>query len=143
VKLSSPYNFMLDQEPRVLGSARIAGNAGIGDGERPYLPGCAGEPGALNDDRREDVAFSIGGGNIAASTRGVLATEVDGVSGPWLRLGLPLNIDGDIMRLISVGCSLVVVTIDSASLVTDCCRFNCGRLREDAGFCEEGVREWW
>jgi hypothetical protein len=57
----------------------MAGSAGIGDGDRPYRLECAGEPGALTDDRRDEAAFSMGGGNMAAVVIGVLATDVDGV----------------------------------------------------------------
>lgn len=82
VKLSSPYNFTEAHALADDGRARIAGRAGIGDGERPYLLKVEGELGAfdpLNDERREEGLSMGGGGNIDAD--GVLATDVAGVNG--------------------------------------------------------------
>lgn len=88
VKLSSPYNFMVDQAGE--GKARIAGRGGIGEGERPYLEKWewewAGDDGALEplkEERREDVRSKVGGGNMVD---GVLATEVAGVGGYAIEL---------------------------------------------------------
>jgi hypothetical protein len=78
VKLSSPYRRTEDHA--LAGIDRMAGSAGIGDGERPYRPVGAGEPGALIDERREDAAISIEGGNMVAVVTGVLATEAEGVA---------------------------------------------------------------
>ena len=58
----------------------MAGNAGIGEGDLPYLAYDAGEAAALeplNDDRREEgLSNDEGGGNI---DDGVLGTEAVGV----------------------------------------------------------------
>jgi hypothetical protein len=73
----------------VLGDdVRIAGSAGIGDGERPNRPNdveCAGDDGAfdpLNEERRDDAppgfSIGVGGGGNMEDVEGVLA----GVSGP-------------------------------------------------------------
>ena len=68
-----------------VGKVRIAGKAGMGDGERPNRVNCEGELGAfepLKDDRLEEGLSMGGGGNMAAD--GVLATDVTGVSGALL-----------------------------------------------------------
>ena len=59
---------------------RIAGSAGIGDGERAYRVWVAGDPGAfeLNDDRREEGRSIDGGGNMVVE--GVLGTDGIGVN---------------------------------------------------------------
>ena len=59
---------------------RIAGKAGIGEGDRPYRPCNEGEFVAfeLNDDLR-DMGYSFGGGRKTAA--GVLAMEAAGVKG--------------------------------------------------------------
>jgi hypothetical protein len=59
---------------------RMAGRAGIGDGDRAYRVYVAGELGAfepLNDDRRDEERSIGGGGNIPNA--GVLGTECVGV----------------------------------------------------------------
>lgn len=77
-------------------AVRMAGKAGIGEGDRAYrlLMLNAGEDGALDpekDDRLEDGCFSLstgGGGNMeedaaaAEEKEGVDATDVAGVNGP-------------------------------------------------------------
>lgn len=65
---------------------RIAGSAGIGDGERAYRVYVAGDPGAfelLNDERLDDGLSTGGGGNMDVD--GVLGTDGVGVrsAGAW------------------------------------------------------------
>jgi hypothetical protein len=128
VKLSSPYN--LTDDHAFAGNARMAGSAGIGDGDRPYRLECAGEPGALTDDRRDEAAFSTGGGNIVALVMGVVATEVAGVEicGTWL--DAPPNPNPARDAKSSRVCSLKLVAIDSVSLAVDKRRAMWGRPRE-------------
>jgi len=60
----------------------MAGRGGIGEGDLPYRPWCAGEPGALDplkEDRLEEGLSISGGGNIDVD--GVLTTEAVGVGG--------------------------------------------------------------
>lgn len=62
------------------GGARIAGKAGMGEGDRPYREWFAGELGAfdpLKEDLRDEGLSMMGGGNIVVD--GVLGTEAVGV----------------------------------------------------------------
>lgn len=113
----------------------------MGEGLRPYRPGCAGDPGADRLERREDAAtdlstaLSSGGGNIAALVMGVLATDVEGVSCccwlllcPWLELE-ELGGTGNTPAIpfSSRVCSEKLVTTLSASLAVDMRRAILGR----------------
>jgi len=80
VKLSSPYNFTVAHAGAKEGTERMAGRAGIGEGERAGRVWTAGEPGGLeNEDLRDDT--SSGGGGIGMD--GMVA-GVEGVIGCWL-----------------------------------------------------------
>lgn len=124
VKLSSPYSLTFAQvDAAELDAIRMAGRAGIGEGDRPYLVKLAGEPGALdplNEDRLDDV-LSIGGGNMEVD--GVLATDAVGVSSaPPCWLPDPEATASSLRR------SLTLVITDSVSLAFDSLRNGRGRL---------------
>jgi hypothetical protein len=106
---------------------RIAGNAGIGEGERPYRLNWDGELGALEplkDDRLEEGLSMGGGGNM---DDGVLATDVTGVNGAAMLLALGPEPEAKASSL-SLWCSLTLVTMDSVSLAVDSLRKGLGRL---------------
>ena len=76
MKLSSPYNFTV---AHAWPEERMAGRAGIGEGERAGRVRTAGDPGGLeNEDLRDEA--SIGGGGIGID--GMVA-GVEGVIGCW------------------------------------------------------------
>jgi hypothetical protein len=128
VKLSSPYSCTEAHAAAADGRVRMAGRAGIGEGDRPYLLYWDGELGALEplkDDRLEEGLSRGGGGNIDVD--GVLATEVAGVNGAAMLLLLVPGAE-DKTSSLSLCCSLTPVTTDSDSLVVDSWRKGLGRL---------------
>ena len=93
---------------------RIAGSAGIGEGDRPYLPNVDGEPGAfepLKDDLLEDGLSIGGGGNIEVD--GVLATEVAGVKGVVSLFDPEVEGRSSFSRGISLATDSASLTVDS------------------------------
>lgn len=121
----------------------MAGNAGIGDGERPYRAKFAGELGALEplkDDRLDEDCLSIGGGGNIDDE---LATEVAGVSGMPTGEGEGAIMDGVVAEVSSrCNCSLTLVMTDSASLALDSLWNIRGRLVLGVALWELGVRVW-
>lgn len=114
-------------DAELVGDIRIAGSAGIGDGDLPYLAYEAGEAAAfepLKEDLLEEgLSNDDGGGNM---DDGVLGTDADAVG----------VINGFVYEdeLSSLVSSPALVNIDSASLVVDSRRAGRGRL------CELAVR---
>ena len=128
VKLSSPYNLTDCQPPPdAEGDIRIAGKAGIGDGDLPYLACDAGDAAAfdpLNEDLLDEgLSNEDGGGNM---DDGVLGTDAVGVIRGFA-------CEDELSSLVS---SLALVRMDSASLAVDSRRAGRGRL------CELAVRVW-
>lgn len=79
MKLSSPYNFAVVHIGAEEETARMAGRAGIGEGERARRVWTAGDPGGLeNEDLRDDASTGGGGIGIDGGFAGV-----EGVIGCW------------------------------------------------------------
>ena len=72
MKLSSPYSFTVAQDGPEEGTARMAGRAGIGEGERAGRVRTAGDPGGLeNEDLRDETSNGGGGMGIDGVVAGV------------------------------------------------------------------------
>lgn len=115
MKLSSPYSFTVAHAGPEEGPARMAGRAGIGEGERAGRVSTAGDPGGLeNEDLRDDA--SNGGGGMGMD--GVVA-GVEGVMGCWF--------GGS-----GISSFMISLVLDSASLAAVDSRRKC-LVRRDRG----------